>query len=239
MIFDLFILLIVFLFGFLGLRNGLAYSVFRFLGWIIAIVVAVFLQSTVVNLLKEYTMFYEDYSTHITDVCHGFVDRYTGGIPGSVPGAFGESLEGITDEIIETAADNIALASFTVIVFIGIVFLVKFILFLLTMLLSKKYHDGFVGGIDGILGCMLGVAQGIVIVFVLLTLLMPLSFAISPNFYDAVNLRMQNSLFTELLYVHNPFLNFVNGFIPDEFLPSNWADVEKTEDVEKDWENLV
>lgn len=239
MIFDLIILLIVIFFGFLGLRNGFVYSIFRFLGWIIAIVGAVFLQSHLVSLFKEYTMFYEDYSTHITTVCHEFVDRYTGGIPGSVPGAFGDSLDDITDDIIDTAAANIAEASFSVIVFISLVLIIKFILFLLTMLLSKKYHDGFIGGADGIAGCILGVIQGILIVFVLLALLMPLSFAISPEFYESVNLRMENSLITEFLYTHNPFLKLVNGFIPDEFLPANWADTEPVENVEKDWNNLV
>lgn len=239
MIFDLIILLIVIFFGFLGLKNGFIYSIFRFLGWVVAIVAAIFLQSYVVSILKEYTMFYEDFSSHINQVCHEFIDRYTGGIPGSVPGAFGESLDDITDDVIDTAAGGIAEAAFTVIVFIGLVLLIKFILFLFTMLLSKKYHDGFVGGVDGIAGCILGVLQGLLISLVLLALLMPLSFAISPDFYEAVNLKMENSLITGFLYSHNPFLELINGFIPDEFLPSNWAETEDIENVEKDWNNLV
>ena len=239
MIFDLIILLIILLFGFLGLRNGFVYSIFRFLGWIAAVIAAIFLQSYVVNLIKEYTLFYDNYANHISSVCHGFIDRYTGGVQGNVPGAFGESLEDATTDVIDSAAANIADASFSVIVFIILVFLIKFILFLFTVLFSKKYHEGFVGGVDGIAGCVLGVIQGVIIVLVLLALLMPVSFAVSPNFYETVNETMKNSLLTELLYKNNPFLNLVNGFIPEEFLPSNWADPEPVQDVDKDWDNLV
>lgn len=239
MILDLIILLILVVFGFLGLKNGFVYSIFRFLGWVVAIVAAVFLQSTLVNALKEYTMFFVDYSDHVEGVCYGFIERYTGGIPGSVPGAFGEALDEITDEVIVAAAEKISDASFNAIVFVSLVFLIKFILFLVTILFSKKYHEGFVGGVDGIMGCILGVVQGLVIVLVLLALLMPLSFTVSPNFYDWVNTTMSNSLVTELLYTNNPFLSFVNGFVPDEFLPNSWGDVEDADYDEKDWNNLV
>lgn len=239
MILDLIIILILVLFGFLGLRNGFVYSIFRFMGWVVALVAAVFLQSTLVNAIKEYTMFFNSYSDHVLKVCQGFIDRYTGGIPGSVPGAFGEALDKITDDIIISAAEKISEASFNAIVFVSLVFLIKFVMFLITILFSKKYHDGFVGGVDGIVGCLLGVGQGLVIVLVLLALLMPLSFTISPNFYDWVNNTMSNSLITEFLYTNNPFLKLVDGFVPDEFLPSNWGDVDDMNYDEKDWNNLV
>lgn len=239
MILDLIVLLIIVVLGFLGLRNGFVYSIFRFMGWVVALVAAVFLQSTLVNAIKEYTMLFNNYSEHVTEVCHGFIDRYTGGIPGSVPGAFGKAIEEVTDDIIIAAAEKIAEASFNAIVFVSLVLLIKFIMFLITMLFSKKYHDGFVGGVDGIMGCILGVGQGLIIVLVLLALLMPLSFTISPNFYDWVNDTMSNSLLTDFLYTHNPFLSLVDGFVPDEFLPSTWGDVQDTNYDEKDWNNLV
>lgn len=239
MILDLILILIIGIFGFLGLKNGFVYSIFRFMGWIVAVVAAIFLQSLLVNAIKEYTTFYTSYHTHVEEVCHGFVDRYTGGIPGSVPGALGESLDEITDDIIMSAADKIADASFNVIIFISLVLLIKFIMFLITILFSKKYHEGFVGGLDGIFGCILGIAQGAVIVLILLTLLMPMSFIISPDFYEWINDTMSRSLLTEYIYVNNPFLGFVDGFVPTEFLPSNWAGTESNEYVEKDWNNLV
>lgn len=209
------------------------------MGWLVAVVSAIFLHSMLVNAIKEYTLFYTNYAKHVEEVCYGFIDRYTGGIPGSVPGAFGESLEEITDDIIVSAAAKIASASFNVIIFIALVFLIKFVLFLIIVLFSKKYHDGFVGGMDGIAGCILGVLQGVIIVFVLLALLMPLSFTVSPNFYEWVNETMSNSLITETLYVNNPLLAFIDGFVPEEFLPTNWATTENYDYVEKDWDNLV
>lgn len=239
MIFDLIIILIIGLFGFLGLRNGFVYSIFRFLGWIIALVGGVFLHSILVNLIKEYTLFYSNYLKHVEEVCHNFVDKYTGAVTGSVPGVLGGSLDDITNEVITNAAEKIADASFSVIIFIILVLLIKFILFLITVLFSQKYHDGFVGGVDGILGCILGVAQGIVIVLIALTLLMPLSFVISTDFYMWVSDTMSRSLFAELIYTSNPFLNLINGFMPEEFLPTSWSNTEDYQYVEKDWNNLV
>ena len=239
MIFDLIIILIVGLFGFLGLRNGFIYSIFRFLGWIIALVGAVFLQSFLVNAIKEYTLFYSKYLLHVEEVCRSFVTKYTGGVEGSVPGVLSDSLEDITDSIIISTAEKIANASFSVIVFIILVLLIKFILFLVTVLFSKKYHEGFVGGIDGIAGCILGVAQGIVIVLIALAVLMPLSFVVSTDFYGWVTDTMSSSLFTELIYKDNPFLGLIDGFIPQEFLPTNWTNTENYQYNEKDWNNLV
>jgi uncharacterized membrane protein required for colicin V production len=239
MILDLVVLLIILLFGFLGLRNGFAYSIVRFMGWIGAMVLAVIFHSYVSDAIKDYTMFYEDYHAHINAVCHSFMDQNTSEITGSVPGSFGDDLSDVTNNVIDATAENIANASFNLIVLIIMVILIKFIFFLFTMLFSKKYHDGFVGGIDGIAGCILGVVQAVLIVLVLLALLMPLSLAIGTEFYDSVNQQMDNSLITGSIYANNPFLSFVDGFVPDEFLPSKWVESEPTENVEKNWENLV
>jgi uncharacterized membrane protein required for colicin V production len=239
MFLDIVVVLIILVFAFFGLKNGLMQTIFRMGGWLIAIAGAFFLADTAQDLIKAHTKWYETYQAHVEKVCMTFLDKYTGGIPGSVPGAFGEAIESAGRTVATEAAETITKASFNVVAFLGLILAFKLILFILTFFLSRKHNKGFVGGVDGFAGMLVGIIQGIVVILVLLAVLLPVSFSVSTDLFDRISAMMDDSIFTGLLYELNPLIAIVDGYIPDHILPDNWFDKGDYTYEMKDWGNLI
>jgi uncharacterized membrane protein required for colicin V production len=219
---DIGILVIIVLFAILGFKNGLIYSLSQTLGWAISFVASFFLYHKLSDFFMTETQFYDKFYVRIAAVCQQFIAKLTGGVAGSVPGKFGETLDALGDRIAAEAAEKIAAASFSVLIFTLIVIAVKVVLFILLRLLSKKHRAGYVGGFDAAFGLLVGVVQGVVVVFVLLLVIMPVSFLIGPGVYAAVQHMMDQSFVAKMLYLNNPLLLFIDGYMPSVLSPDNW-----------------
>ncbi|MDR3305101.1 MAG: CvpA family protein [Clostridiales Family XIII bacterium] len=217
-----------------GFRSGFLISLSRIGGWIGAVAVAFFFHEKVEAWVLEHTKFFDSVHDRILQVCLSFVDRYTGGVTGSLPGDFGSALDNIGGALASEAAGKITDHAFTVFVFVGIIIGIKLILFVLTLLLSRKYHDGFIGGVDGFVGLLFGLFQSIIAILVLFALLMPLSYTMSANAHDFVEREMDESVVAELIYRNNPILDVINGFIPADLNPNRWLNKGDYNDV-PDW----
>jgi uncharacterized membrane protein required for colicin V production len=236
---DITILIVIVLFAILGFKNGLLYTLSQTFGWICAFVAAFFLYKKLAEFFITQTHFYDDFYTRIFEVCNKFIASLTGGVAGSVPGQYGETLDEMGDKIASDAADKIAVDAFNVIVFLIIVVTVKIILYILMKLLSKRYRNGFVGGFDAAFGLLVGLFQGVVVVFVLLLLVMPIAFLISPGVYAAMQIMMDKSLIAEMLYLNNPLLILIDGYMPGVLSPEKWIPSRSDFDFTmKDWENI-
>jgi uncharacterized membrane protein required for colicin V production len=221
---DIIILIIIAIFTILGFKNGFVYTLFFVLGWFVAIVVAFFARGQVQGFLTERTPAYDWYYGHVYDICMNFVGGYTGPLSGSLPGEFGGAVESIGERAAQDAASQITSASFGVLCFIGTVLAVKLVLFLITLALSRRYRDGFVGAVDALFGIFLGIAQGLIIVFILLILILPVSLAISPGLFGQVRETMGSSFIAETLFMNNPLISLVDGFVPGLFDPGEWME---------------
>jgi uncharacterized membrane protein required for colicin V production len=239
MLFDVFIILIILVFAFFGLKNGLVQTIFRTFGWLIAIAAAFFLNDPAQEFVKDRTNWFEYYHAHVEKVCIAFLDKYTGGIPGSVPGAFGDAIDSAGQMVATEAANTITNISFSVVIFLSLILATKLVLFILTFILSRKYHKGFVGGVDGFAGMLVGILQGVLVVLVLLAILLPISFSISVDLYTRVTTVMNGSIFTGILYELNPLLALVDGYIPGNLLPANWFNKGDYQYQMKDWGNMI
>jgi uncharacterized membrane protein required for colicin V production len=237
---DIAILILILLFTILGFKNGLMYTLSQTLGWVIALVAAFFLYTKLAGFFITQTNFYDKYYERIGLICQEFVRKLTGGVVGSVPGKFGEALDTAGDKIAAESAYTIATSTFNVLVFLLIVIVVKLLLFILMRVLSKRRRNGFVGGFDAAFGLLVGMVQGIVIVFVLLLLVMPVAFLISPGVYATMQNMMDKSFFAEMLYLNNPLLMLIEGYMPGVLLPDKWLPEKSDYEFSmKDWGNLI
>jgi uncharacterized membrane protein required for colicin V production len=226
---DIFILITIALFAILGFKNGFIYTLFFFLGWLLAIVIAFFTRHQVQDFLTDSTPVYDWYHGHVYDICLTFVTQYTDKLSGGLPGVFGQSVTSMGDTIAQDAADQIALASFGVFSFIGAVLVIKLILSIITFALSRKYRGGFVGAVDAVFGAFLGIVQGLLIVFIVLILILPISLAINPGLFELAVRTLDDSFIAETLFLNNPLIALVDGFVPGLFDPEEWIKNAKIE----------
>ncbi|MDR1953724.1 MAG: CvpA family protein [Clostridiales Family XIII bacterium] len=219
---DVAIIIILLIFAFLGFKNGLARTILHAFGWIVAILASFLLRNQIKGLLMDHTTIYDRYLAHVEKVCRAFSGKHTGNLTENIPGAIGDTLDELGNQFVTETARTIADITFGVFTVIGFAIIIKLILFLVSMLVSKRYHDGFVGGLDGFAGFLVGILQGGVVVLILLSLLMPVALAINPDYYDALKDMMDRAIFADILYDHNPILQLIHGFLPENLIPAEW-----------------
>ena len=241
MLFDFIIIIILALFATFGYRSGFALSIAKLGGWILAFVLAFILDNKIGEWLKTNTDMFTDLNTHVYDVCTSFVEKYTAGVIAALPEGAGDPIEVVGTDLITSISGKIATAAFTVFVFSGIVIFVVVIIFVLTFLLSKKYRDGIVGGIDGFAGLLFGLCQGVLATLVILALLMPIAHIISPEVFGFVKVTMEKSFVAGIIYENNPLLMLISNVFPSDLDPTSWIDTGVASEgfVMKDWESLL
>jgi len=225
MFFDVLILAIIVACCFFGFRAGFLISLSRVGGWIGALVVAFLYRQQVSDWLLKNTDFYERTQTRIEAVCRTFVETYQdGGDPSAGAGGFSATLGRVGEKLAIAAADQITTHIWPVLVFVGIVLGIKILLLILTLILSKKFHAGMIGGIDGVAGLLFGLFQAIVAILIAFALILPLSYTISAKAHDDIKRSMDESMVAQLIYENNPLLDFIDGFLPTGLTPSKWLD---------------
>ena len=225
MFFDILILTIIVVCAVFGFRNGFLISLSRVGGWVGAIVVAFLYRDRVDAWLLENTDIYEKAHERVRIVCYSFVENYTGaGDPSGGAGGFSATLNKVGEKLAVAAAEQIMSHLWTVIVFVLIVFGIKIVLFALTLFLSKKFHGGMIGGIDGVAGLLFGLFQAVACIIIVFAFILPLSYTISAKTYDDIQASMDESMVAKLIYENNPLLDFIDGFLPTGLTPEKWLD---------------
>ena len=225
MFFDILILAIIVACAFFGFRNGFLISLSRIGGWIGALLVAFFFRTEISDWLLQNTDFYEKTQARVELVCKAFVEGYTdGGDPSAGAGGFSATLNKIGEALATAASEQITAHLWPVLVFVGTVFGIKILLLILTLILSKKFHGGMIGGIDGVAGLLFGLFQAAVAILVVFALILPLSYTISAKAHDDIKRSMDESMVAQLIYENNPLLDFIDGFLPTGLTPVKWLD---------------
>jgi len=233
---DIAILIIIALFGVLGFKNGLLYTLSQTFGWLIAIAVAFFTLGSVVTFFKDHSTLYDSYYLNILKICNGIAAK----IADSAGAQMGGLIAIHGEEVARTAAVKVANATFNVLIFLGIVLVVKILLYVIFRLIVKNREKGFIGGFDAAAGLILGLAQGLVVVFVLLLLLLPAAFAINPSIFVKMQGWLDNSFIAGMLYLNNPLYMLIDGYSPDILKIETWfPNMGNTDYSMKDWDNLI
>jgi uncharacterized membrane protein required for colicin V production len=240
-IIDVAIILIILFFVFLGFKNGFIRTILNTFGWIIAIAAAYFLRKPFQRFLADHTTVYDHLYDKTSRLMENLASNLTGGAleqgdatsasatggatdaTGSIPGILKDALENAYEIIAEQVAKQAADILLAIIAFLVLLFVIKLLLYIITILFSKKHHHrGIVGGLDGIAGAVLGLGQAVILILFLLALMLPVSYLINPDAYSWIVHSLDRSIFSQYIYEHNPLLALVREYIPRDLLPVEW-----------------
>ncbi len=198
-----------------GLRKGFIHTFIHTIGWVLALVMAYIATPFVKRLLMGETTLYDSMKDD-------FAQRFSESLPAtqssfdSLPANIGDTIGGtitqLTDNIVQQAATAFAGLAFTVMVFVGLVIVIKIILWLVLRLLSKDYNDGFMNFFDGLFGLVFGLLKGLLMAFIFLAALLPVLNIISPDYTTFVIGSLDQSLFAKDLYDNNFIVLLLHSF---------------------------
>lgn len=181
MVLDILIIAIVLLCSFLGFKKGFAYTFIHTAGWIMAVMLA-FILTDKFKAILENTSFAQQ---HIPEYPSSDM------IPEILRGTF----MGFTHEIV-----------LSIVTFLILFIIIKLILSLLLFIYTRSIGGGFTGFIDGTLGLALGMLKGIIFVYIILLICVPIAETLMPDMVSTIDGILQSSQLAEDLYNNNPFI---------------------------------
>ena len=129
---------------------------------------------------------------------------------GSGESVISKSLGGIfsdaADKAADAAAERLTEIAMGVIAFALIIFVVSLVTFILRMIIrSLRDHSIVIGFADRVLGMVLGLVRGIMLAWIAVALLIPVTTLVSPEHVPAMMEALQFSTVAKVLYDVNPF----------------------------------
>jgi len=208
---DIIVFVVVILSMALGYRNGCIYSLLHGGGWIVSILAAFLLLPPLVN-------FFDIHAASGSVVRDMFVQRFEEslsslniGTDGSVPKAIMDYITKVVGNITGAAISGIATVSLSIALFVILLLVFKLLSMILINSFSKKSKLNLAGNLDGILGLASGGLKGVVIVFILLASILPVTLLISESARLFMEDALFSSIYTKNLYDNNLLLLLLNN----------------------------
>lgn len=212
MLLDITIILIMIIAIYQGYERGLILTIFHTFGWLIAILLSLFLLPSTTAFLSTYSNIYENIRESLGNILHG---SSMSAISASAvfPSAIEDMISNIMQTLSMSALESAAWALFTIFCFVVLVLLLRCAIHLIAQIFSKKkFNSSIFGGFNKLLGIVLGSVKGCLIVLIVLAIMMPLSLLISPSFNAFLTKALTSSNFAEIIYNSNPLLSIMSGF---------------------------
>ncbi|MBR0599242.1 CvpA family protein [Sinanaerobacter chloroacetimidivorans] len=212
--FDVIIAAILILSLIQGYRHGFVHTFIHTVGWVLAVVLGFVWFPYVVDFLKNKTDFYssiqDKIALRIADNAGTATDSALNGFPEVIREAVTKTVDTAADAISASIAGSLANILFSIIAFLIVAAVIKVIILFITSIFSKRSNGGFIGGIDGFFGIFAGALKGIVIIYLLLALMVPVTNLLGSEWLiDELNA----SVFGNYLYNNNLVFFTVNKFI--------------------------
>ncbi len=197
-----------------GYRRGFVYTFIHTVGWLLSVVLGFVWYPHVIKFLKEETGFYEPVHQKIA----ARIAENTGSAANSAMTDIPEVIRDLLDHAIGTATNafaqsmSISLSGliFNIIGFLLIAIVIKLFLLILTLLFSKQRNGGIIGGIDGLTGVFAGALKGLIIVYILLALMVPITSLSGSSFLIG---ELDGSVMGSYLYDNNLILMVIKGLL--------------------------
>ena len=211
MVMDILILAVLVLTIFFSMRKGFAMSVAgSFKGFVSLIAAWIFCDDMAAWLMKS------SVGTAITEkINRGLSVKWeSSDIYMALPDLFKENGgNAAAGSLITEGSSKIASLLLTIICFAAIIFLLRVVLSLVGRAFSHRYHDGFAGIMDWILGLFLGIILGVIYVFVFLALIVPVVGLFMPEHCETVMGWLDSSVIAGDLYNNNILLVLFRDFL--------------------------
>lgn len=126
-----------------------------------------------------------------------------------LPDFLKKPVESATESISIAVADKATDLIMGILAFLIIIFGLKLLFGLITLLLSKKYRRGAVGCLDGLGGLTFGLIRGVIIVFLVFVVLVPIVAMINQDFSQQITDQINTSQIAPYIYNKNLLLKIM------------------------------
>lgn len=190
-----------------GYRRGFVLTLAQTAGWLAAVIFGFFVYPYITTFLREETKLYElmdaQISARIAAGTTDVAEEMLMGFPEALRQSLLDAAATLTDGFSSTMAESLASLLSAIIAFLIIVLTIKLVLFIITTLFSKRSRGGIIGGIDGILGLFAGGIKSLLIIYLCMMLLIPItSLSKSTVLAD----QLSSSILANYFYDHNLLL---------------------------------
>ena len=209
MIIDLILFSILVVIMAVSYRNGFISTFLHLVGWLISLSCGFFFAPRV----KEYLISKDFFYTSINDKLLSKMPQ--GAPPGSfesegIPNLVGNFVDNVTDTVSTNIASSLTELIMVIISFLIVVIAVKLFLYFITIIFSKKNRKGPTGLIDGLLGLGFGFFKGMIVLYIILAVMIPVINLTSPENTFAILTSLDSSVLAKDLYNNNPLLLITN-----------------------------
>lgn len=197
-----------------GYRHGFVHTFIHTVGWILAVVLGFVWYPHVIKFLKEKTAFYDSVHGKITERiaenAENTTDTAMTGIPEVIRDLLDKAIDSATNTIVASMSESLSNLIFNIIGFLVVAIAIKLALMLLTIMFSKEKNSGIIGGVDGIFGLLAGALKGVILIYILLALMVPITSLSGSAFLIG---QLDGSVLGSYLYDNNLILKMVKGFL--------------------------
>lgn len=197
-----------------GFRRGFVQTFLQTVGWILAVVLGFVWYPHVLGFIKDNTGYYDSLRGKIAERIYektgDAADSAMTGIPEVIRDLLDNAVNAVTGAIADTLSISLTNLIFNIIGFLAVVLAIKIILMLFTLLFSKEKRGGLIGAMDGFLGLFVGGLRGMLIIYILLALMVPVSSLYGSSF---ITDQIDGSMFGSYLYDNNLILKTVKGLL--------------------------
>ncbi|MGI6733543.1 MAG: CvpA family protein [Anaerovoracaceae bacterium] len=189
-----------------GFRQGFVHTLLHTAGWILAIVLSFAWYSQAESFLRAKTNFYDSIYNKISGQIVAEGPSAANSLTADMPLILQEFIDSIKNSVAGAIASGVADFVFKILCFLLVMIIIRIVFLFLTSLFSKKHNDGLIGFLDGVLGLAAGAVKGLLLIFILLALLVPV---ISLTSGDGIASALETSRIAGTLYDNNYLLLIV------------------------------
>jgi uncharacterized membrane protein required for colicin V production len=194
-----------------GVHKGFMYTALRVAGWGASIIAALIAYPLVTKFLSGHTEVYDNLKSKLALRFQEHISTQTDGFFENLPEVLRDAVDKLTQGVALSFAEGVAAVCAGLAFFLLLTFLIKAIIAILTRLFSKRFRGGLMGFLDTCLGLLAGGCKGMLLVYILLAVILPLSLFIGESANDFVSDALFSSSLARKLYHDNLVLLIVSG----------------------------
>lgn len=212
MFFDIFIAALMLTSMIMGYRMGFIASLLKAFGWLIALVISVFLHPILVVFLKNALNINVIIANHLKNMVDSGFDIET--FSHLFPKLLLSGFDNLASSAIDIWAMGVANLIVNILCLMIVTFLIKGLFALISKIASKNDDEHVIGFINSLFGMIFGFVKGFLVVSIILCLFLPFTALAGPKISEAATDQLDRSIIARELYDNNltmiVFKNFAN-----------------------------
>lgn len=212
MFFDIFIAALMLTSMIMGYRMGFIASLLKAFGWLIALVISVFLHPILVVFLKNALNINVIIANHLKNMVDSGFDIET--FSHLFPKLLLSGFDNLASSAIDIWAMGVANLIVNILCLMIVTFLIKGLFALISKIASKNDDENVIGFINSLFGMIFGFVKGFLVVSIILCLFLPFTALAGPKISEAATDQLDRSIIARELYDNNltmvVFKNFEN-----------------------------